>query len=402
MVIFEKSDLAAAAAAAAAVTPSRATIPVLSHLRLIASEDRAAIEGTDLTRWVRATAPADGAINVIVPAGDLVKVAQSAPDGAQIGITASDDNAVRVSIGRRRFKLPQMPADDWPNRPAPPDTARLVVDAKALAATLDAVQPAIATENSRPYLCGAMLRPAGEHAVQFVATDSMVCLMRTLDVQGAAPPDLPQVIIPGDAVSAWRKAARNIDGPVDLAISDRVAELRHADGDLLTRLVDGTYPDIDRVVPTESRCRITAPRQSWHDAIAAVALMAHEFRLADESKKGGIACMAIIVEDKKVVLAGARIDGTGAAAVPLDDAHVDGDDVVLAMRPRHALTAIDGLPAGDTVTVRYVDNANPVRVQLGHDTAPYWRMSDRTDVALVPQLRLEPAKAKDWHRSAEG
>lgn len=258
---IERNDFARLLAATTKVVESRNTIPILSMVRMIAEDGRLTVTATDLDIVATASAEADGDISVCVDARTLETIVKKLPTGAEIDITEKDNTLV-VKSGRSRFSLPTLPVHDFPDMAHGEMPTKFTTN---LAALFAPVKFAISTEETRFYLNGIYLHTDGGK-LSAVATDGHR-LSRNL--AGDAP-EFKGVIVP-------RKLVDIIPlGDVDVELSDTKIRIAAPGVVLTSKLIDGTFPDYQRIVPTGNDRELVADREAFARAVDRVTVVSSE------------------------------------------------------------------------------------------------------------------------------
>ena len=239
------------------VVERRNTIPILSNVLIDASDGGSVkVMATDLDLQVVETMSAasvetPGAITV--SAHLLFDIARKLPDGSQVSLETAE-NRMEIKAGRSRFKLPTLPRDDFPVIVEGDLPTSFELPAATLAEMIDRTRFAISTEETRYYLNGIFLHVTDEDepVLKAAATDGHRLARFTLArPEGAA--GMPDVIVPRKAVGELRKLLEEAEGNVqiDLSASKIRFTLGGEGGVVLTsKLIDGTFPDYSRVIPT--------------------------------------------------------------------------------------------------------------------------------------------------------
>lgn len=258
----QRADLARALTAVSKAVEKRNTIPVLACVHLSAKAGALQIRGTDLDVEISCTIPASvaDAGSVCVDAVRLLDIARKLV-GDEVSLSLKDGK-LTVKAGRSRFNLATLPATDFPNLNVGdlPHTFRL-----DLAALFKPVRFAISTEAQRYYLNGIFLHVQNDE-LRAVATDGHRLSMNTT----AAPSEIPSVIVPSKAVGLVPA------GEIEVALS--ASKIRFASGDTIitSKLIDGTFPDYQRVIPRGNDKLLIVDRDTLSSAVARVAIVAGE------------------------------------------------------------------------------------------------------------------------------
>ena len=262
------------------VVERRTTIPILSNVMIQAAADKVSISATDMDIDIVESVPAEvkkkGAITC--PAHTLHDIVRKLPDGAQVELAASDSGRVTLRAGRSTFTLQTLPTEEFPALSGDTLPHRFELPAGDLRTLIDRTRFAISTEETRYYLNGIYLHAAkqdGVDVLRAVATDGH----RLARVEMALPEGasgMPGVIIPRKAVAELRKLVEETPGPVSLSLSE--AKIRFAfDGTILTsKLIDGTFPDYERVIPVNNDKIMQVECKLFAEAVDRVATISTE------------------------------------------------------------------------------------------------------------------------------
>lgn len=266
------------------VVERRNTIPILSNVLIDADAGGSVrVMATDLDLQVVETMTASsvdqpGAITV--SAHLLFDIARKLPDGSQVSLT-TNDNRLEVKAGRSNFRLPTLPRDDFPVIVEGDLPTSFELPARMLAELIDRTRFAISTEETRYYLNGIFLHVTDEDEplLKAAATDGHRLARFTLPrPEGAA--GMPDVIVPRKAVGELRKLLEEaLDGNVlvDLSASKIRFTLGGEGGVVLTsKLIDGTFPDYSRVIPTANDKLLKVDPKLFRSGVDRVATIATE------------------------------------------------------------------------------------------------------------------------------
>lgn len=257
---ISRADLARTLAAVSKVVESRNTIPILANVLLQAADGKLTVTGTDLDISYAASTPADGTLETTVDAKRLSDIARRL-SGDTVTM-ALDGDKLTVKAGRSRFTLPTLPVEDFPHLDAGGFDTTFDLDFAALVAP---VRFAISNEQTRYYLCGVYLHNV-DGKIRAVATDGHRLAHNTL---GDKAP-IPDVIIPAKTVGIVPA------GVVSMSLSGRMCRFATGDATIVSKLIDGTFPDYSRVIPRENNNLVTVNRKDLAEAVARVATVETE------------------------------------------------------------------------------------------------------------------------------
>jgi DNA polymerase-3 subunit beta len=237
------------------VVERRNTIPILSNVMLEAAKGELKLTATDLDIEIVETIPADVLRNgaATAPAHMLYDIVRKLPDGSQVQaeLLTAEGGRLAVAAGSVRFELACLPKEDFPQMAAGALPHRFRLAADDLKRLIDKTRFAISTEETRFYLNGIYLHAAKDKkptALRAVATDGHRLARFELELPDGAK-DMPGVIIPRKTVGELRRLLDDSEGAIEISLSDTKIQFNFAGVDLTSKLIDGTFPDYQRVIP---------------------------------------------------------------------------------------------------------------------------------------------------------
>ncbi|MCZ7565942.1 MAG: DNA polymerase III subunit beta [Burkholderiales bacterium] len=260
--------------AVSGIIERRHTLPILSNVLLQRDDGRLTFVATDIEIEITAGAVLDegsGPDGVTVGARKLLEILRALPEGAEVALTAADKR-LQVKSGKSRFNLQTLPREDFP-RLAPPegDSLRIELPQKLLKALFALVQYAMAQQDIRYYLNGLlMLIDAGE--LRVVATDGHRLAFATRAV-AAEEMGRQEVILPRKTILELTKLLADSDDPVAIELSASQAKFTFGDVVLVSKLVDGKFPDYQRVIPAQHPKRLRIGRAQLQHALQRASIL---------------------------------------------------------------------------------------------------------------------------------
>ncbi len=252
---IERAQLLRALGHVQSVVERRNTIPILSNVLLRAEGGELALSATDMDLEIRAAVTAQGVRKgaTTAPAHTLYDIVRKLREGAQIEIEAAGDKgSLTLRSGRSTFTLACLPAEDYPLMTGGDLAHAFALSAADLKRLIDRTRFAISTEETRYYLNGIFLHAATTSEVPMlraVATDGhRLARMEIPLPEGAA--GMPGVIVPRKTVGELRKLLDELDQDVQVSLSQTKIRFVLGGAVLTSKLIDGTFPDYDRVIPT--------------------------------------------------------------------------------------------------------------------------------------------------------
>ncbi len=263
------------------VVERRNTIPILSNVLIEATaEGTLKLMATDLdlqiNESVQAAVDQPGATTV--SAHTLFDIARKLPEGSQVQLSAAEGRMTIVA-GRARFSLGTLPRDDFPVIAEGELPTQFELPAETLKQIIDKTRFAISTEETRYYLNGIFLHVAGgdgsEPVLKAAATDghrlARVTLPRPAGAEG-----MPDVIVPRKCVAELRKLLDEVDGSVGVSLSGTKIRFDLGRAILTSKLIDGTFPDYSRVIPTGNDKILKLDPKSFMEGVDRVSTIATE------------------------------------------------------------------------------------------------------------------------------
>jgi len=340
------------------VVERRNTIPILSNVLIDADAGGSLkVMATDLDLQVTenmAAASVETAGAITVSAHLLFDIARKLPEGSQVSLETAD-NRMAVKAGRSRFSLPTLPRDDFPVIVEGDLPTSFELPAKTLAELIDRTRFAISTEETRYYLNGIFLHVSDEDqpVLRAAATDGHRLARFTLPRPDGAE-GMPDVIVPRKAIAELRKLLEeSLDANVQIELS--ASKIRFTMGGeggvvLTSKLIDGTFPDYTRVIPTGNDKLLRIDPRSFYEAVDRVATIATE---KTRAVKMGL-------ETDKVTLSVSSPDNGTAAEELAADYGSDGFEIGFnANYLKDILSQIEG----DTAELHLADAGAPTLIR---------------------------------------
>ncbi|MFC7702631.1 DNA polymerase III subunit beta [Plastorhodobacter daqingensis] len=278
---IERGTLLKAVGQAQSVVERRNNIPILANVLIEAEGDTVSFRATDLDIEVVDKAPAqvERAGATTVSAVMLHEIVRKLPDGALVMLT--DDGAsgrLTVQAGRSNFALATLPREDFPVMASSEYTTSFTAPAAALRRLFDKSKFAISTEETRYYLNGVYMHVAeGETgpALRCVATDGHR-LARIDAPLPAGAEGMPGVIVPRKTVGELRKLLDNDETEIAVSVSETKVRFATPAITLTSKVIDGTFPDYTRVIPTGNSRRLEVDATEFAQAVDRVATVSSE------------------------------------------------------------------------------------------------------------------------------
>lgn len=340
---LERADLVAALSAVARVVENRNTYPILANVLLSVAGGRLTVRGTDLEIEITTSVPATGDLpTTTAPAKTLLEVVKKFPAGAEVTLEM-DSSTLVVKAGRSRFKLGTLDAESFPTISAGEFGEPFEAD---LAALFAPVAFAISNEEARYFLNGVFLLGA-VNQLTAVATDGHRLGKHILPSTGTPFPEFKGVIIPAKTVGIVPQ------GALQVAVSDTKIRFQQGGVTIISKLIEGNYPDFERVIPKNNDLVVTTDRAGFLAAVARVGTVA-----SDRSK-----AVKLEIAGEGITLSVQGDHDSAADEVPAD---FEGDAVESGVNVRY-LQDILGAISGTNVTMSFAPSLGPILLRGDND-----------------------------------
>lgn len=352
---IERSALLKSLAHVQSVVERRSTIPILSNVRLEAGEGCLRLTATDMDLAIveRAVAEVDRAQATTTPAHTLYDIVRKLPEGSQVRIERdADGERLELRAGRSQFSLNTLPVEDFPVMSEGELPHGFTLQATELKRLVDKTRFAISTEETRYYLNGVYLHAAsgdGAEGLRAVATDGH----RLARIEAALPKGasgMPGVIVPRKAVNELRKLVDEAEAEVAVALSDTKIRFAFDDVVLTSKLIDGTFPDYERVIPEGNDRVMEVNNKLFAEAVDRVSTISTEKSRA----------IKLVLESGKVTLSATSPD-EGSASEELD-AEYSSESMEIGFNSRYVLDMTAQIE-GEAVQFYMADGTSPTVVR---------------------------------------
>lgn len=350
----ERESLTEAIGSAGRAVSARAAMPVLSNFLVKASGEEVEFVGSDLDLTIRVTAPAlsvaDG--TAVLPARLFGDIVRSLEPGA-VSVEVGEDEA-KIRSGRSEFSL-RVPPNDYPSLPETGNRG-IRMDALVLAEALRQVISAASRDDARPILTGVLMVAEGA-GLRLVATDSYRLAVRDLPGESDAAQALlgrgesGHFLVPAKALSELQRLLAAGQETVELSFNDRHVRFDTGRATLTARLIEGTFPNYQQLIPSGYPNRLIVAREGCIEAVKRVRLIGqgrdnNPIRLG--MSPGGLD-LTTIVHD------------VGEASETLD-AKYEGTETTVAFNPEFLLDGLQAISTTD-VSIDTQDTSKPAIVR---------------------------------------
>ena len=356
---IERSALLKSLSHVQSVVERRNTIPILSNLKLEAGDGKLALNATDMDLDIIESVAAEIATPgaTTAPAHTLYDIVRKLPEGAQVEMDADGEGQLVLSSGRSRFTLTCLPTDDFPVLSGGDLGHEFTLTVAEVQALIDKTRFAISTEETRYYLNGIYLHAAerdGAAVLRAVATDGHRLASIEIPLPAGAK-GMPGVIVPRKTVGELRKLVDETTADIAVGLSDTKICFSFDDTVVTSKLIDGTFPDYQRVIPEGNDKQMDVETKGFADAVDRVSAISSEKSRAVKLNltSGNLMLSASSPED-------------GSATEELEVAY-QGEAVEIGFNAGYLLDIIRQVE-GDSTRLLLSDSASPTILSEVEDT----------------------------------
>ena len=276
MIKAKRDELLAPLAAVSGIIERRHTLPILSNVLVDGASESLSFLATDIEIQIAAKSGIGGGRDAkafTVGARKLLDILRALPEDVDVNLQPQDKRLL-VKAGRSRFSLQTLPAEDFPRLArSSGETARFALPQKVLRRQLGLVHYAMAQQDIRYYLNGLLMVVDGGE-LRLVATDGHRLAFASLPLETSMPRQ--EAIVPRKTVLELTKLLADSDDEVRIELSATQAAFSFGAIELVSKLVDGKFPDYTRVIPTQHKNRMQAQREPLRQALQRAAILSNE------------------------------------------------------------------------------------------------------------------------------
>ncbi|MDH3746925.1 MAG: DNA polymerase III subunit beta [Gammaproteobacteria bacterium] len=339
------------------VVERRQTMPILSNVLLVARDGVLSVTATDLEVELVAKTEVDVETGgeITVSGRKLLDICKALPEGAEIGINVSGEK-LGVRSGRSKFTLATLPAAEFPTVEDIKAGQTITVPMDVLGRLIEKTHFSMAQQDVRYYLNGMLLETGGQH-LRAVATDGHRLALCQAELGGEKLSE-QQVIVPRKGVLELQRLLGG-DGNLDIELGANHVRIQLDGIRFTSKLIDGRFPEYERVIPQESSNEMTADKEVLRSALQRTAILSNE-------KYRGI---RLVIRDSGVVLQAHNPEQEEAEEEV--EVQYSGDDIEIGFNVNYLLDAI-GAVEGDEITLSVVDSNSSCLVrEPGNDDAKF-------------------------------
>lgn len=326
----------------------RSALPILSHILIRAEENGLRLIATDLELGISCYIPAQvlegGALTA--PSRTLTEVLGNLPDKSDVAISVDKSHTTRVNCEKSDYKILGLPADEYPQLPEVRDTVSFTISQSMMRSLIRQTRFAVGTDEARPILTGILMVFDGE-TLKFVATDTHRLAVKSAKVaQGTGSQN---AIVPARAMNELTRLLTDDEGNVEVRLSgNQVMFILPGENQvqIVSRLIEGQFPNFQRVIPAEHQKSLTIPAATLQSAVKRASIVARE-----NSQR-----VIFRTDDMRLILtAESQIIGNAYEEIEVER---EGDDVEIAFNAKYLLDVLDVVDC-DNIKLELSDPLKP-------------------------------------------
>ena len=332
----------------------KSSLPILSNVLLETEKNALRLTATDLDIGICSTIPSDveqeGAITL--PAKKFFDIIRALPEGSDITLSMKKNNFVMIKSGKAEFKIIGLPKEEFPQLPAFKDKDSITIEQASFKEMLNLTDFAISRDDTRYVLNGILLSVKGDD-IKVVATDG-----RRLAVVSKKLPKKTLVereaIIPGKAAQETKRMLGD-DGEVRIKFSDNQVLFAFPDSFILSRLIEGEYPNYSKVIPAISPKELKINREEFLSAARRASIFTDQDSMA----------VKLSIKKKKMTIS-KNTPYLGEAREEIDVDYSGGDELEIGFNPKYLIDVLKSL-GDESITLEVNDASKPGVIRKGEE-----------------------------------
>ena len=332
------------------VVSTRTTLPILSNVYISATAEGLSFTTTDLDVGVRCHIDADverpGATTL--PAKRLFTIVREL-SGGEVSFEVDTKNVASIKCGQTFFKLNGLPQEEFPALPSFENAKEISMKQSELKDALRKTAYAISTEETR-YVLNGILCAFRDNKVNLVATDGRRLAMVDLELELPRSQEV-EVIIPAKAVNELQRLLKDDEAPIKMMVGDNQIAFELNQTLLVSKLIDGNYPNYRQVIPAEAKERVILEREPFLNSVRRVSLLA-----SDKSNSVKL----VFAKNNLEITANSPEVGEARESMAIN---YKGRDISIAFNPEYLMAPLRHLP-NDEVYLDLIDEMSPGVVKI--------------------------------------
>ncbi|MHB8253973.1 MAG: DNA polymerase III subunit beta [Acidiferrobacter sp.] len=272
---IQREEFLKALSVVVGVVEKRQAKPILSHVLIQTNDSGVTLTGTDLEieMVTQGVAEIREEGSVTVPGRKLLDIIRALPAESTVRCQQEGDR-VRIQAGRSRFSLSTLPVEDFPNLTEATWDMSFMIARSLLRRVIEKTQFCMAQQDVRYYLNGLMFETL-PGSLKAVGADGHRLAMCTVGLENADVVE-KQIIVPRKGIAEMARFLGNEDGPIEVRVSANHIQVRQDKLVFTSKLIDGRFPDYNRVVPASIKEKVLLPREALREMLSRVGIVSTE------------------------------------------------------------------------------------------------------------------------------
>ncbi|MFQ5736181.1 MAG: DNA polymerase III subunit beta [Thermodesulfobacteriota bacterium] len=274
--IIDRSSFIKALQKIQGIVEKRNTMPILANVLLDAGDGKITIVATDLEVFIKDSSKAETteAGSVTINARKLFEIIKELPDDT-VDVSADKNDRVTIKAGKARFSIMGLPSRDFPVFPEIDESKLEKIDSESLKEMIDKTSFAVSTDETR-YNINGFLFEKEDTRIRMVATDGhRLAFIEKKDAGGKPTDQKEGVLLPRKGVLEMRKLLEN-EGEFVLGVTQKSAVMKKDDAVISVRLLEGEFPDYEKVIPKDNNKEVVAGREALLASLKRVSLLSSD------------------------------------------------------------------------------------------------------------------------------
>jgi DNA polymerase III subunit beta len=336
------------------IVEKRNTMPILSHFLLDAGKHGSFITATDLETALREplALQVEKEGKICIPARKMFEIVREVE--GDLSLESIDEQWLRIKSGASHFRLACLSSKEFPAWPGMEDMEEISMEAKTMAGLIEKTVFAAGDSDTRYTLNGLLFHITTDNRLSMVGTDGHRLAAMAKQIEGKLSEE-KKLIVPKKAAAELRKILEKREGSVRMVLSKNHLLFSIENIQFLTRLIEGTYPNYEQVIPAANDRRIVIERGSFARALRRVSLMAKDKTNAVKMDLG----------DNKLIVTTSNPDmGEATEEIVIE---YTGEKTALGLNAKYLLDIIEVM-SSERVIIEFQGALNPVLIRDEQDT----------------------------------
>lgn len=364
-IIIERQALAHAVNQVAKAVSSRTTIPILTGIKLTMTPEECLLTGSDSDISIQASIPVeedDREIikvvklgSIVLPSRYLTEIVKKLPED-EVEIEVRDQFITIIRSGQAEFNLNGLDADEYPRLPEIEENQVIQIPSDLLKTVIRQTVFAASAQESRPILTGALWQ-LENNQLTVVATDSHRLAQRKIRVTGDPQLSFNNVVIPGKSLQELSRLIDGETGEVHIVVTSNQIMAKANRLLFFSRLLEGTYPDISRIIPQTSKTKLIMENKQLTQAIERSILLARD----------GKHVVRLTTEESNMIQLTSTTPEVGRVVEHVPAQEVSGEELNISFNARYVLEALRALDS-EQIQIDFTGSMSPFVIKpTDHD-----------------------------------